>query len=106
MKSTNNDSNKIRFIKGLSKEEYSLYYTYNRIEDVQEVIRGNYQLPAKDTPKPIKVNNVDFILFITKSSGMIVDFVCKENNGTFELYEMSLKAYNEYERYMSDLMTA
>lgn len=103
MKATNNDSNKIKFIQELSKEDYSLYHTYNRIEDAQEVIRGNYLLPAKDTPKPIKVDNVDFILFTTKSLGVIVDFVCKENDGKFDLYEMSIKAYNEYERYMSDL---
>lgn len=104
MKATNNDSNKIKFIQGLSIEDYSLYYTYDRIEDVQEVIRGNYLLSAKDTPEPIKVDNVDFILFTTKSSGVIVDFVCKENDGKFDLYEMSIKAYNEYEKYMSDLI--
>lgn len=103
MKATNNDSNKIKFIQGLPKEEYSLYHTYNRIEDVQEVIRSNYLLSAKDTPKPIKVANIDFVLFTTKSSGVIVDFVCKENDGKFDLYKMSIKAYNEYERYMSDL---
>lgn len=103
MKATNNDSNKIKFIQELSIEDYSLYYSYNRIEDVQEVIRGNYLLSAKDTPKPIKVDNVDFILFTTKSLGVIADFVCKENDGKFDLYEMSIKAYNEYERYMSDL---
>lgn len=106
MKTTSVDSSKIRFIENLASEEYSLYHTYSRIEDVQEVIRMNYCLPCKDMPMPIKVANVDFILFTTKKIGVIVDFVCKENNGTFELYEMSLKAYNEYERYMSDLMTA
>ena len=106
MKATNNDSNKIRFIQGVSKEEYSLYYTYNTIEEVQEVIRGQYGLPSKDTPKAIKVANVDSILFITKGSGVLVDYLCKENDGKFELYEMSLKAYNEYESYMSSLMTA
>ena len=100
------DSNKVKFIKGLSTENYSLYYTYNRIDEVQEVIRGQYGLPSKDTPKAIKVSGIDGFLFMTKSSGILVDYICKENDGKFELYEMSLKTYNEYERYMSDLMAA
>ena len=106
MKEINKDSNKIKFIQGLSTEDYSLYYTYNRIDEVQEVIRGHYGLPLKDTPKAIKVSSIDGILFITKNSGILADYICKENDGKFELYEMSLKAYNEYERYMIDLMTA
>lgn len=35
------DSNKVKFIKGLSTENYSLYYTYNIIDEVQEVIMHN-----------------------------------------------------------------
>lgn len=100
------DSNKVKFIKGLSTENYSLYYTYNIIDEVQEVIRGHYSLPSKDTPKAIKVSGIDGFLFMTKNSGILVDYICKENDGKFELYEMSLKSYNEYERYMSDLMEA
>ena len=83
-----------------------MYYTYNKIDEVQEVIRGHYGLPSKDTPKAIQVSGVDGILFMTKNSGILADYICKENDGKFELYEMSLKAYNEYERYMSDLMVA
>ncbi|RGE77120.1 hypothetical protein [Bacteroides sp. AF32-8BH] len=106
MKEINKDSSKIKFIQGLSTEDYSLYYTYNRIDEVQEVIRGHYGLPSKDTPKAIKVSSIDGILFITKNSGILADYICKENDGKFELYEMNLKTYNEYERYMSDLMVA
>ena len=106
MKEKNKDSSKIKFIQGLSTEDYSLYYTYNKIGEVQEVIRGHYGLPSKDTPKAIQVSGVDGILFMTKNSGILADYICKENDGKFELYEMSLKAYNEYERYMSDLMVA
>jgi hypothetical protein len=106
MKEINKDSSKIKFIQGLSTEDYSLYYTYNKIDEVQEVIRGHYGLPSKDTPKAIQVSGVDGILFMTKNSGILADYICKENDGKFELYEMSLKAYNEYERYMSDLMVA
>ena len=106
MKEKNKDSSKIKFIQGLSTEDYSLYYTYNKIDEVQEVIRGHYGLPSKDTPKEIQVSGVDGILFMTKNSGILADYICKENDGKFELYEMSLKAYNEYERYMSDLMVA
>lgn len=100
------DSNKAKFIKGLSTENYSLYYTYNRMDEVQEVIRGHYGLSSKDTPKAIKVSGIDGFLFMTKNSGILVDYICKENDGKFELYEMNLKTYNEYERYMSDLMEA
>ena len=106
MKAVNKDSSKVKFIKRLSTEDYSLYYTYNRIDEVQEVIRGHYGLPSKDTPKAIKVSGVDGILFMTKNSGILIDYLCKENDGKFELYEISLNAYNAYERYMSDLMAA
>ena len=68
------DSNKVKFIKGLSTENYSLYYTYNRIDEVQEVIRGHYGLPSKDTPKAIKVSGIDGFLFMTKNSGILVDY--------------------------------
>jgi hypothetical protein len=55
----------------------------------------------------IKVEGIEYMLFLTKQVGVIVDFVCKQNNdGRFELYRMSMKAYNEYERYMSELLTA
>lgn len=107
MKLTKEDSVKIKFIQSLNEEAYTLHYTYNRIDEVQEIVRGNYLLPTKDTPNPIKVGNIEFILFYAKRTGVIADFICKKNNdGLFELYVMSLKACNEYERYMSDLMTA
>ncbi|MDR1913881.1 MAG: hypothetical protein LBQ68_05295 [Clostridiales bacterium] len=96
------DIKKLNFIKNLNKEEYSLFYTYYRIEDVTELVRGLYLLPIKDTPIPVKFKGIDFILFNTKGVGVIVDFVCMQNkDNKFEVYEMSLKAYNEYERYMS-----
>jgi hypothetical protein len=96
------DVKKVNFIKNLKKEEYKPYYSYCRIEDVQEVIRGNCMLSTKDTPKPVKVEGIDFILFLAKATGIVVDFVCVQNKGKFELLEMSLKAYNEYENYMRE----
>lgn len=78
MKLTKEDSAKIKFIKGLAKEAYTLHYTYNRIDEVQEVIIGNYLLPTKDIPNPIKVANIDFILFYAKRTGVIADFICKK----------------------------
>ncbi|MDR2003358.1 MAG: hypothetical protein LBQ74_10040 [Prevotella sp.] len=96
------DVNKVNFIKNL-KDGYSLYHTYDRPEDVCEVIRMNYNLSSKDMPKLIKVEGVEYMLFLTKQVGIVADFVCKLNNGRFELYEMNMKAYNDYERYMSEL---
>ena len=104
MKAT--DTKKVNFIKNLNKDAYSLYSSYCRPEDVCEVIRMNYNLSSKDMPKLIKVEGVEYMLFLTKQIGVVVDFVCVHKDGKFELLEMSLKAYNEYERYMSELMTA
>ncbi|MDR0681676.1 MAG: hypothetical protein LBG15_07515 [Dysgonamonadaceae bacterium] len=95
------DVKKVNFIKNLNKEEYSLYCTHYRIEDVQEVIRMNYLLPASNFLHPVKIKDIDFVLFSTKNAGIVVDFVCKINEGKYELYEMSTKAYNQYERYMT-----
>jgi hypothetical protein len=103
---TKTDVSKVNFIKSLNKEEYSLYHTYNRMIDVQEAIRIIYMLSLKDEPVPIKVKEIDFILFKTKKAGIVADLVCLENKGNFELYGMSVKAYNEYERYMSELLTS
>lgn len=100
------DSNKVNFIKNLNKDAYNLYSSYCRPEDVCEVIRMNYNLSSKDMPKLIKVEGVEYMLFLTKQVGVVVDFVCVQKDGKFELLEMSLKAYNEYERYMSELMKA
>ena len=99
------DTNKVSFIKSL-KDGYSLYHTYDRPEDVCEVVRMNYNLSSKDMPKLIKVEGVEYMLFLTNQIGIVIDFVCKLNNGRFELYEMSIKAYNEYEKYMRELITA
>ena len=104
MKAT--DTKKVDFIKNLNKDAYSLYSSYCRPEDVCEVIRMNYNLSSKDMPKLIKVEGVEYMLFLTKQIGIVVDFVCVQKDGKFELLEMSLKAYNEYERYMSELMVA
>lgn len=97
---------KVNFIKSLKKEDYNPYCSYCRPEDVCEVVRMNYNLSSKDMPKLIKVEGVEYMLFLTKQIGVVVDFVCVQKDGKFELLEMSIKAYNEYERYMSELMTA
>ena len=67
---------------------------------MQEAIRLNYFLPLNDTVSPIKIDNIDFVLFKTKGVGVVVDFVCKENGERYDMYEMSVKAYNDYENYM------
>ena len=100
---TKRDAIKIDFIKSLNAEDFLLYCTYCRIEDAQEIVRMNYDLPTKDMPATIKVKDVDFILFKTKGVGVITDFVMKVNNDKYEVYEMSLKAFNEYEKYMSNI---
>lgn len=97
---------KVNFIKSLKKEDYNPYCSYCRPEDVCEVVRMNYNLSSKDMPKLIKVEGVDYMLFLTKQVGVVIDFVCVQRDGKFELLEMSIKAYNEYERYMSELMVA
>ncbi|MDR1223282.1 MAG: hypothetical protein LBL07_10475 [Tannerella sp.] len=97
---TKRDTTKIDYMISLSNGDYNLYCTYNRIDEVQEVIRGNYCLPVSDTPAPVKVKNIDYIIFKTKDMGIIVDFVCIKRGDKFDLYEMNMNAYNEYERYM------
>jgi hypothetical protein len=97
------DTAKINYMSRLSDRDYTLYCTYNRIDEVQEVIRGNYCLPVSDTPVPVKVKNIDFIIFKTKGAGVIADFVCAKICDKFDLYEMNTGSYSNYEQYMRNL---
>ncbi|MDR1226566.1 MAG: toprim domain-containing protein [Prevotellaceae bacterium] len=100
-KEINIDLAKADFIKNLKKEDYNLRYTYNRMDEVQEIIRMNHLLPTKDMPLPIKVKDIDFILFKSKDNGVLADYMCVQNNEKFELYDMSMNTFNEYEKFMS-----
>jgi hypothetical protein len=95
----------VKYISNLTDKDYSLFFTYPRIEDVQEVIRGNYLLPLSDTPVCFKVKDNDFIMFKTKKTGVIVDFVCLNKEDRFDLYEMNTGSFNEYEQYMRNLIS-
>jgi len=69
---------------------------------VQEIIRGFYGLPCSDTPKPVRVEGIDFILFASKENGLIAPYICVQDNGMFELHEMPIPLYNRYEEYISE----
>jgi hypothetical protein len=94
--------NKIEFLKRLKKENYSFYHSYHRIDEVQEAVSLNYLLPTSDFPAPVKVKDVDFILFKTKGVGIVVDIVCMHNENKFEMYKMNDKTYKEYEEFMKN----
>jgi len=97
------DINYINFVKTLNKNNFTLIHTYNRIDEVQEIIRHFYLLPRGDGPIAIKVKEIDFVLFKTKSLGLIVMYVCAVKNEKFELYEMNTKTYSDYETYILSL---
>jgi uncharacterized membrane protein YoaT (DUF817 family) len=99
-KMTAKDAIVVKYISSLTNKDYSLFFTYHRIEDVQEVIRGNYLLPLSDTPVYFKVKDNDFIMFKTKKAGVIADFVCLNKGDRFDLYEMNTGSFSKYEQYM------
>lgn len=100
MTMTKSDTKKVNFLKSLSGENYSLRFAYYRPEDVTEIIRHNYLLPRGDEARAIKVDGIDYILFITKQTGLVIDYACIKNGDKYELYEMNLATYNQYEEYM------
>jgi hypothetical protein len=100
---TKEDIIKTDFIKKLKTEDYCLYYTYYTMDDVREIIRGEYLLPVSDTPVPVRVKGIDFILFKSNKLGILSNWMCIQNGDKYKLYEMSAKAYNEYEKYISNL---
>jgi hypothetical protein len=100
---TAKDEMKIKYLSGLRNEDYSLRCTFHRIDEVQEAIRLNYYLSLSDMPVPFKVKGIDFIMFKTKSTGVIVDYVCMNSGDKFNYCEINLSAYNKYEQYMRKL---
>jgi predicted component of type VI protein secretion system len=104
MRTKEQEINKVNFIKSLTKDNYFCRHSYYRIDEVQEAVRINYLLSTKDMLLPVKVKGIDLIFFKSDSIGIIADFACVKNENKYELYEMNMNTYNEYERYMSDLM--
>ena len=94
------DTAKINFMKNIGKDGYKLFATYQRLIDAKEAVRLNCFLPVSDMPAALKIEGIDFSLFNTSRYGVIVGYVFVQNENIFELYEMKLETYNEYESYM------
>ena len=97
---------KIDFLKIVGKEDFPSFVSFHRGDDALESVRIENGIPLSDELAAIKVKDIDFILFRAKKHGIVVPSVCVLNGGRFEVRRMSLEAFNRYECYMRDALTA
>jgi len=91
---------KFKFIRNSTPNDYVFYFAYNTIEECAEIIRGHYCSSIKNMPTPIKIKGINDILFISENK-LIVDYLVKIKDNLFEMYELTIDAYNRFENQMS-----
>ena len=98
------DNLKVEFLKTITEKDLTSFYTYNNTDSIVEVVRGWEILPTRDTPTIAKVKGLNYLVMMSKERGVIVSYLAKENNGEFELLELTSEAYNRYENFMRENM--
>lgn len=96
-KLTELDKFNINFIK-ININGYKLLCEHYTMREIVEVVRLNTRGSLKDMPQPITLKDLDCLLFITKHEGINYALYCKKKGEKFELYEMTLSLYNQYEK--------
>lgn len=80
-------------IENTDDSDYQKVHEYNRMDEVQEIVRGKEFLSLRDFPDVYKNKN-GYFYFGTKKE--MIPFYRAElkSNGKVILYELTLKAYN------------
>jgi len=92
------------FIKELTIDSYALRNTFHSMNEAAVSINLNTSDSGHYTPKAIKVKGIEGVLFLRQDGKVNVDYKVLGKDGKFEVYELSFKSYNEYERYISSKM--
>ncbi len=86
----------------LATTNESNYTKRNISGDLQQIamsVNHNTTDSGWHTPKAIKANGVDGILFLRESGQINPEYKAVQNGNTFDLFELTLSAYNRLERF-------
>ena len=93
---------KIEFAKNLQDSDYKFIHDYDRIETCIEVICISDLIPRKNKFKFFKFVGTRRIL-IKSNNSFLIEYCIKQNGNRFELYELVLSKYNQFERELYEL---
>lgn len=79
-----------------NSDNYKLYHSYYRMCDCVEVVRGWNLASTKNSIRTIQIEPKVFMVVI--NGKIAVDCRIVVDGEKFNLYEMNLKSYSEYER--------
>jgi hypothetical protein len=99
---SNLESFKLEFARGLQDCDYTFLYDYERIEDCVIIIKIRDLLPSKMKFKFFKFKGNEQI-FIQADKRFLIEYKIQQNGIRFELYELTLSKYNEFERKLSEI---
>jgi hypothetical protein len=94
---------KIEFAKTLQDSDYKFICDYDQIETCIEVICNSDLIPRKTKFKFFKFKGNERIL-IQANKRFLIEYSILQNGIRFELYEISLSKYNEFERQVNELL--
>ncbi len=92
---------KFEFLKGLEDSDYKFIHDYDNIQTCIEIICIRDLLSRKSKFKLFKLMGTERIL-IQMDKSFLIDYIIRQNGSRFELYEMTLAKYNEFERKISE----
>jgi hypothetical protein len=88
---------KIEFISNYNESDYAVLYKFFRLDEALETIRHHLLLSVRKMPITISIPNVSDLLCISDNS-VLIDYKIRCIDNMFELLELSLEAYNRFER--------
>jgi hypothetical protein len=94
---------KIEFAKTLQDSDYKFLCDYDRVETCIEVICNSDLIPRKTKFKFFRFKENERIL-IQADKRFLIEYSIQQNGTKFELYELILSKYNEFERKINDIL--
>lgn len=91
----------IEFLKGLKDSDYKFVHDYDNIQTCIEIICIRDLLSRKAKFKFFKLIGSERIL-IQMNREILYNYTIRQNGSKFELYELTMIKYNEFERKVSE----
>ena len=93
---------KIEFAKNLIDSNYRLICDYDKIETCIEIICVRDLISTQTKFKFFNIVGTDRIL-IKANRSFLIEYCIKQNGDRFELYELILSKFNQFERELNEL---
>ena len=93
------NTTKANFIKNLSISDYRFHVEYYRDIDAKELFRLWQCASTRDKIEIVSITGLNGYYFMLNGR-LSVDCMMTNENGKFQIYELLLKKFNEYEEMM------